>query len=86
MPETPMQRAHARIAIDYCTFKLVPAIFRLLMQSESMYAAESMLLNVLRDLSARLTAASSAGPFWFGSQFTLVEVAFFPWLDRYCGT
>ena len=35
----------------------------------------------IRDVDRQLRQASS-GPFWFGEQFTLVDIAFFPFLDR----
>ena len=82
LPKSATQRALARIAIDFCTFTLIPAFYRLLINKGNVSAHSAQLLTILRELDSRLRAASATGPYWFGEQFTLVDIAFVPFVDR----
>jgi glutathione S-transferase len=82
MPQNPMLRAAARIAMDFCTFKFIPAFYRLLINKEGTNELKTQFLAVLREIDARLREAAPSGPFWFGEQFTLVDISFVPFIDR----
>ena len=42
-----------------------------------------MMLTTLRDIDAKLRQCSDAGPYFLGAQFTLVDIAYFPFIDRH---
>ena len=42
-----------------------------------------LMLTTLRDIDAKLRACSDAGPYFLGAQFTLVDIAYFPFIDRF---
>ena len=82
MPESPLGRAQARLAIETCNFKFMPKFYAALTLSETPPSVTEQLVAVLREIEAQLREASQDGPFWFGAQFTLVDIAYFPFLDR----
>ena len=84
MPESPVLRAKARNAIDYFTnYKLAPLFYRMLAHQEFYDRIRDMLLVVLKEMDKKLRENSGAGPYWFGEQFTLVDLALFPFIDRF---
>lgn len=84
LPEAAADRFRARFLIDKFGSKLIGALFKLLKDPDKAQwqTATSELLTVLSDLSAEIGKNAAAGPFFFGSQFTLTDIAFFPFLER----
>lgn len=84
MPEEAIDKANARLAIDLCSFRFVPLYYRILIHEGDEQAKFSrMMLDTLREIDHLLRQASPSGPYWFGDQFTLVDIAFVPFLDRF---
>jgi len=79
LPEDPYDRAIARIWIDFVGKSFLPAFFRLLQSQEKEKQDEAR-----KDLYAALGQLSSKrkGPYFFGNDFTLVDVAIAPWAAR----
>jgi len=86
LPKAPAARAAARIWIDFANTRFVPAWGSVLRG-----ATEPQREAGRRDLeaaleyieSAGLGQLSGAGPFWFGAEPSLVDIAFYPWFERW---
>lgn len=83
MPHTPADRATARFWIDFSNTRFMPTYFNLLKappgaQRDSLRAE---LLSHLTQMNKALAAES--GPFWFGDHFTLTDIAFYPFFERF---
>ena len=81
-PSTPILRARARIAMEHCTLRFAPLFYRILSQPASRDALVAQLFATLADISKSLEEESAAGPYWFGQQFSVVDILFFPFVDR----
>ena len=42
-----------------------------------------MMLATLRELDLNMCTFCPAGPYFLGAQFTLVDIAYFPFIDRH---
>ncbi|PIL33457.1 transporter [Ganoderma sinense ZZ0214-1] len=79
LPADPFDRALVRLWTDHVNKQVVPAYMRLIQQQDA---------QKQRDLLAELTKALQTlcaqvkGPYFFGEQFTLVDVALAPWVTR----
>ncbi|MDP6475935.1 MAG: glutathione S-transferase family protein [Alphaproteobacteria bacterium] len=83
MPSEPGARASARIWIDFMNIKLLPCFYRLLMTQEpDKQAAEAATLKAHFRLMEAAMAGEGAGPYWFGGQLGLVDLALYPWFER----
>lgn len=79
LPSDPSDRAYARIWIDFVSKSIVPGFMRLMMSQEVDKQQEALeeFIKVLRTFSEKIQ-----GPFFFGEQFSLVDVAVAPWIMR----
>ena len=83
LPDDAFLRARARNIVDStCMYKYIPLYYRMLVHTDMRDGIGQMMLATLRDMDAQMREASQAGPYWFGAQFTLVDIAFFPFIDR----
>lgn len=83
MPADPGQRATARIWIDFMNMKLLPCFYRLMMaQDPDKRAQEAETLRAHFSLMEAAMAEEGSGPYWFGDQLTLVDLALYPWSER----
>ena len=83
LPRDPGTRAVARIWIDYANTRFVPAwgsVLRAPSEAEGDVARRE-LDAALRHLEEGL--ARSAGPYWLGAELSLVDLAFYPWFERW---
>lgn len=79
LPTDPIEKAYARIWIDYLNKTFLPASMRLTQAQEEdkqSQALEEMLAS-LRTFSEQIK-----GPFFLGEEFSLVDVALAPWITR----
>jgi glutathione S-transferase len=85
LPADPVQRAVARIWIDYANTRFVNAFGKLLRLPEAgnEAAARSELSESLSFIEAGLAKLSSEGPFLLGAQPSLVDLTFYPWFERW---
>jgi glutathione S-transferase len=85
MPQTPALRAKSRIWIDYCDDYFIADHYALLRNQEPaqhqgrLQKAES---NFRFIEGEGLTKLSAAGPYWFGSEPSLIDFAWFPFFER----
>ena len=84
MPDSPLERAAARNVMESCTHKLQPLFYRMMVHPEHVAAISAMLIAELKEIDRQLqeSRVKYGGPYWFGPQFTLVDIAYFPFLDR----
>jgi glutathione S-transferase len=86
LPREPVQRALARIWIDFANTRLAPAFGKVLRApTPPERDAGKLELGAALDLIEReaLGKLSSSGPYWFGATPTLVDFAFYPWFERF---
>lgn len=86
LPKTPMLRAKARIWIDYVDSYLLPALHKLIADSgneekqiENRKAVEEKFLFIENEGLKKL----GNGPFFMGSDITLVDLQFMPFIERF---
>lgn len=86
MPADPLGRARARIWMDYCDTRLLPATQRLMADRGNPEARElrlAELADVLRFIEHEgLAARGPAGPFWLGDAPGLVDFHYLPFMER----
>lgn len=85
MPGSPWLRAQARIWIDYCNMRWVEDFYGLLSAGEPDLQGE-LRDKVIRDLVYMETegmAALSEGPYWLGASVSLVDLAYWPFFERF---
>jgi glutathione S-transferase len=86
MPSNPGQRAIARIWIDFANTKFFTTLYKLLLtqepekQQEWAQELQNHLLFMEREGISKL---SSKGSYWFGESLSLVDLAFYPWFERW---
>jgi len=86
MPAGPLAKAQARIWIDYCDTRFLPACMTLARSARDPDAHS----KALEDLSAAIVFIEqeglrklSSGPFWFGDQPGLLDFHFAPFIERF---
>ena len=86
LPESPAGKAEARIWMDFDDAKLVSTQYRMLLAEED--ARRRELAEEMRDLLAYLEKEGFAdhrdGPYWFGSEISLVDLNLYPHFERFC--
>jgi len=84
MPAEPARRALARIWIDFANSRLVGAFYKALSAPDADARAEaaSALTKALDLIEDEGLARLGAGPYWLGSEVSLVDLAFYPHFER----
>jgi len=90
-PEPPLLPAHAarralaRIWIDYANNYLVPQFYKLLLaqEAESRKAIATRLGKRLVRMATEGPGGKDGGPWWLGEMFTLADIAFYPFFERF---
>ena len=87
MPPTPLGRAQARIWLDYCETRFLPAAHAVTTAGpdpEKRRAAVAKFTDVLRFLDREALGRLSAdGPYFFGAAPTLVDIQYSPFFERF---
>jgi glutathione S-transferase len=85
LPADPVQRARARIWIDYANTRFVNAFGKLLRLPENgdEAGARKELSETLSFIEQGLARLSGEGPFFLGAEPSLVDLAFYPWFERW---
>jgi glutathione S-transferase len=83
LPQTPAQRAVARIWISFADLKLYEPTHRLLLciDPDIQGKIAQQLSDELRFVETHALAVHD-GPYWLGDAFTLADIAFFPWFEQ----
>ena len=85
LPHQPLQRAQARIWMDYCDSRFMPACHQLIADrhnEEKQQANRAKLREVMAFMENGMRELSE-GPFWMGEQLTLVDLQFAPFFERF---
>lgn len=79
LPEDPVDRAYARIWMDFVGKSFLPWFMRLLQSQEAEKQKEALqeLNKALRTFAQQIK-----GPYFLGEQFSLVDIAIAPWILR----
>lgn len=82
MPTDAYGRAQARMWIDFIGKRIVPTYYQILQWQgkDQQEEAKGRLLNNLRTF---ISAMSSDGPYFFGKEFSLVDIALIPFALRF---
>ena len=84
LPREPVQRAQARVWIDFANSRMVPHVYKMMLRQDRegqelhrrrLTEAVQTMEQGLRDLSP--------GPYWFGAAPTLVDFTFLPHVLRF---
>lgn len=85
LPNDPVVRARTRLWIHYCDDKFLGDYYGLL-QSKDPSEHDGLREKVIAHLryidEEGLSKLSDAGPFWLGSEATLLDFAYFPFFER----
>jgi len=84
MPQSPADRAAARTWVDFDNVRFVPAFYRLLLeqdQSKRQFIVDRIITN-LTFLEQHGFVNDWSGPYWFGEQMSLVDLAMYPHYER----
>jgi glutathione S-transferase len=84
MPDSPAERAQARIWIDYDNVKFVPAFYKVLLAKDEGRRQElaDTLIESLRFMESQALAKRKGGPYWLGNSCSLVDIALYPHFER----
>jgi glutathione S-transferase len=84
LPRDPVQRAQARVWIDFANTRMVPHVYKMMLRqdSEGQDLHRRRLTEAVRAMGQGLRDLSS-GPFWFGVRPGLVDFTFFPHVQRF---
>lgn len=85
LPPSAQLRAQARLWIDFSSSRFVPLFYRLLkaQAEDDRNAFGEEMLTVLASLDKELERRKGEGRYWFGWQVGLVDIAFYPWFERW---
>jgi glutathione S-transferase len=86
MPADPYGRAQARIWMDYCDSRFLPATHRLMAeraQPAKLAENHEKLAEVMRFMEHEGLRRLSSGPYWLGHSPTLVDFHFLPFFERF---
>lgn len=86
LPAAPWRRAEARFWIDFCNSRFMPAYFNLLKApvGAGRDKLRSELLDCLSFMDREgLSPADRGQPYWMGQTIGLVDIAFYPFFERF---
>ena len=85
VPADPGRRALARIWVDYCNTRFTSAFGGLLREADPSARPEKAekLLEALRYMETSGLEKLGANPYWLGDSISIVDVAFWPWFERF---
>ena len=85
LPKSPQQRAEARIWIDFDNSRIVPIFYKVLLAQDDQTQTELKfrMIDALRRLEQAGFPGREMGPFWFGSEVSLVDIAMYPHFERF---
>ena len=87
LPESPGERALARIWINFANTKLVPAFYKMLLEQnpEKQTKGKTQFQEHLQFMEKEgMQKLSSNGKYWLGNRLSLVDLTFYPWFERFC--
>jgi glutathione S-transferase len=85
LPKDPMQRAQARIWINFADTRLFATTHKLLLSQDPLKQAEGAkeLTECLQFIEQEgLQKLSADGPYWLGAEISLVDLTYYPWFEQ----
>ncbi|MDX2225188.1 MAG: hypothetical protein SFV21_20695, partial [Rhodospirillaceae bacterium] len=85
MPREPLARARARIWIDYCDSYLMPALHKMIADRRDPAAQaknREIVADKFRFMEREGLRKLSGGPYWLGTDVSLVDLQFMPFMER----
>jgi len=86
LPTDPGRRAQARIWIDFAGSRFAPLFYRLLREQvpDRWESHREKITEVFKFMEVEgMARLSGPGPFWLGPEVSLVDLAFYPWIERW---
>lgn len=86
MPRDPIDKALARIWIDFANTRFVPTFTDLLRKQDPQQqqdAAQDLHNQLLFMEKEGIGKLSGEEPYWFGQSLSLVDLTFYPWFERW---
>ena len=84
LPRDPYARAKARIWIDFANVRFIPHVYKYMLAQDA--TGQAMHRRRLEEAFAYMEAeglSKSSGPYWLGTDISLVDLSFFPHVDRF---
>ncbi len=85
LPKDPLQRAYARIWINFADTRLFATSGKLL-YSRDLQPQTGLLNELIEHLQfieqEGLSKLSATGPYWLGSEISLVDLTYYPWFEQ----
>ncbi len=84
MPLQPAARAKARLWIEFANARLFAPTHRLIFTEDDTLRRElvAAMIESVRVLDAAVTEQPGGGPYLLGDQFTLADIALYPWFEQ----
>lgn len=85
MPASPLERARARIWIDFANARMVPHVYKMMLRQdrEGQEMHRERLTEAALQMEHEGLRKLSAGPFWMGARPNLVDYTMFPHVQRF---
>ena len=86
MPGDPLRKAQARIWIDYCDSRFMPACHQLIADRkdpDKQAENRAQLVEILKFMEHEGLRKLSDGPYWLGEQLTLLDIQYAPFVERF---
>jgi glutathione S-transferase len=87
LPKEPFERAQSRIWINFADTRLFATTGRLLYSRDRQQYAElvkELAQHLLFIEDEGLLKLSDIGPYWLGSEISLVDLTYYPWFEQVC--
>lgn len=84
MPSRPTDRAKARLWVDFANSRLFETTHRLIFTKDEAVRRQLVadIVEHVRFLERAGTGRSEDGPYLLGTQFTLADIALYPWFEQ----
>jgi glutathione S-transferase len=86
LPKAPIQRAQARIWINFADTRLFATTGKVLYARDPQRPPADDLQELTKHLQfieAGLQTMAAAGPYWLGSEVSLVDLTYYPWFEQW---
>jgi glutathione S-transferase len=85
LPKEPIERAQARIWINFADTQLFTTTHKLLSSRDPQPSAEGLkeLAGHLQFIEEGLQTLSKEGSYWLGSAISLVDLTYYPWFEQW---
>lgn len=83
LPQDVYERARCRLWIDHIATRIVPGFYKFIQHTpDKAYSIEEARNDFLANIKTLVKEMDSAGPWFLGQQFSLVDIMLAPWAKR----